>query len=259
MKKEDKKTRGKYTKRSKQTHQRHRQVRIDLASKGFLPLHDFMKLNKIKEKNNKLAPELNNSAQDKSENDENALTKDIQSCGVNTNSSTESGRSSPAESIQLLHMHSTRIKSKETSDEGNTPARDTCMQSVSGSEVESEGFLPLQDVQVHLGHHAGMVFEESSEDDKENVVQRYKRRRMSKSDTGIGLIGLDSHCRNDRVIEPLYGQEDEVYLDECIRSRRQDAGTWDEPRTTNPRVGGWLLEARGPPSPPIELDMPDAA
>jgi len=58
LKKENKKQ-GQYSKRSYDTLKHHKQVQIELVSKGFLPLDEYMSLKKIPVKHNKLTPESN--------------------------------------------------------------------------------------------------------------------------------------------------------------------------------------------------------
>jgi len=59
LKKENKKKQGQYSKQSYDTLKCHKQVQIELVSKGFLPLDEYMSLKKIPVKHNKLTPESN--------------------------------------------------------------------------------------------------------------------------------------------------------------------------------------------------------
>ena len=51
--KDNKNKRGRYSKQSKKTQKRRKKLRIDLASKGFLPVDEYMRRKGIPEKSNK--------------------------------------------------------------------------------------------------------------------------------------------------------------------------------------------------------------
>jgi hypothetical protein len=64
LNKENKNKRGKYSKWSKKTLKRRMQGQIELASKGFLPIHEYMRLKGIRTKNDNAATptlEINNA------------------------------------------------------------------------------------------------------------------------------------------------------------------------------------------------------
>jgi hypothetical protein len=196
LKKENKKKRGKYTKHSRQTLQRHQQARVDLAAKGFLPLYNynFIQLNENAEKDSSIesgrSSPVKSARMESEESSDEGNTPARDTCIHSvSDSEVESESFLPSQNVRPHFMRCARMESEEFSDEGNMPARlarDTCIHSVSGSEVESESFLPPQNVRLRLGHHARMESEESSGNDNESVVWDYKRRRVSENDTGIG-------------------------------------------------------------------------
>jgi hypothetical protein len=62
LKKEKENKWGVYSKKSKKTQKCHKQLHIDLASKGFLPVDQYMSLKGLSVKCDKLTPELNEIA-----------------------------------------------------------------------------------------------------------------------------------------------------------------------------------------------------
>jgi hypothetical protein len=152
MMKENKNKRGKYSKQSKKTMKRRMQVRIDLASKGFLPVDEFIK-----------------------------LKGNAKQCGTNAPTS------EPDNIINAV-----REESEEGSDEANVLVQDsvTCAdRSVnSTSEEESEEILPVNDVQLRLRHRAArMESEESTADDNsdDDGIGNYVRQSVSEDMTDI--------------------------------------------------------------------------
>jgi len=141
----NKNKRGSYSKWSRNTLKCHEQVHINLASKGFLPVDEYMRLkaNSISEKHIKLTP--------KSYNIVNAIQEESE-------------------------------ESSESSDNADAPAQDTCEHSSINniSKVESEGNLPKRDFRLHLAHRAHIESEESSGDNKSDGVGHCTRRSMSK-------------------------------------------------------------------------------
>ena len=142
LKNENKNKGRKYSKRSKKTLQRRMQVRIKLASKGFLPVDEYIRLKGNVKKHNgtgaALTPESDNV-------------------------------------IDLLQE-----ESEEDSDEANMLAQATCAYGNinNSSGVESEEILP-HNVQLRLRHHARMESEESTEGDDNSGVGNDARQCIS--------------------------------------------------------------------------------
>ena len=87
------KKRGRYSKCSKKTLKRRKQAHVDLASKGFLPVDEYIR--RIQEKRNRLTSELDTS--------------------IDGNSEVESGGTSPVQSVQLDHTQVHHMESEESS------------------------------------------------------------------------------------------------------------------------------------------------
>jgi hypothetical protein len=126
LKKENKRKRGKYSKRSKKTIDRRIQSRITLASKGFPTLFEYLKL-KENEKNAAPTLEINNTViplQEESEegsDEANALAQDI--CtdkSASSSSDVESKGILPAHKLRLHLRHHAHMESEEsTGDDDN--------------------------------------------------------------------------------------------------------------------------------------------
>jgi hypothetical protein len=145
LKKEDKKKRGIYSKRSKQTQRHRKQVRAKLASKGFLPVDKYIKLKENQENQNKLTSESENTiniVQDESEegSDASTLPKDTYTySSVNGDSEVESKGTLPVPDIWLhLRLH-TRMESEEsTGDDNDSGARDYARQGTSENGTDDK-------------------------------------------------------------------------------------------------------------------------
>jgi hypothetical protein len=142
LKKEVKNKKTIYSKRSKRTLKRRIEFRNKLASKGFLPVDEYIRLKrKTEEGNNTDTPEgdIISAVREESEEDSdeaNTLARDT--CahrGIN-----------------------------------------------STSEVESEEDLPMHDVRPHLRRHICMESEESTGDDDDGGAEDYARQCMSDSE-----------------------------------------------------------------------------
>ncbi len=146
LKKANKNKGRRYSKQSEKTLKRCMQVCIKLASKGFLPVDEYIRLKDNMKKHNgtgaALTPESDNV-------------------------------------INLLQE-----ESEEDSDEANMPAQATCAYGNinNSSGVESEEILP-HNVQLRLRHHARMESEESTEGNDNGRVGDYARQRISKEQT----------------------------------------------------------------------------
>jgi hypothetical protein len=160
LKKENKKKRGMYSKQSKKTLKRRMQDRIELASKGFHPVDEYIKIMARKHNNANAAPTpefddvvdpriLLREESEEASDEANALAREANASAQEVNASAQ---------------------------EANALARDTCAdRSVNGtsnsgvSEVESEETLPLFNVQPRPRHHARIESEESTEDDDDDA------------------------------------------------------------------------------------------
>jgi hypothetical protein len=151
LKNKNKNKRGTYSKHSKRTLRHRKQFRTKLASKGFLPVDEYIRLKAKQGNQNKLTSELGNI-------------------------------------IDIV-----TDESEEGSDT-NTPARDTC--SVDGtSEVESEGTLPEDNVQLRLRLQARMESEESTGDDDNSAVGDHGRQCISEDTTN----NKETHTASERL------------------------------------------------------------
>jgi hypothetical protein len=153
---------------------RRRQVRLNLAAKGFLPVDEYMRLKGVPVKSDKLTPEsdLGNNAQH-----------------GNT-------------------VEAVREESEEDSDEAMAMDIDACAyNSVNGAcEEESEEDLPgsLHNIQHQLTHHTRIESEESSGDDDGNGVGNYARRHISGDETEI-FEDEETHTASECLEGPQYG------------------------------------------------------
>ena len=120
LKMENKRKRGMYSKRSKKTLKCHKQVQVDLASKGFLPVDEYIRLKGKQENHNELTEweTAINIVQDESEESSDANTLARDTCthiSVDGTSEAESDGILPAQ----LHLtcHHAHMESEESSDD----------------------------------------------------------------------------------------------------------------------------------------------
>lgn len=142
LKEEDMKKKRIYSKQSKRTQRRRIQFRNKLASKGFLPVDEYIRL-VDKKKNNvidTLTPEL--------------------------------------DTIITVREESEESSDEATALAQDTCAYSS-VSDVSESEAEPEECLPVHNAQLHLRHHARMESEESSGGDDDDGFGDYARPDMS--------------------------------------------------------------------------------
>jgi hypothetical protein len=139
----NKNKRGPYSKKSRNTIQRRKQAQIQLASKGFLPLYEYMRLKSDTKKKTDAA-------------------------------------TSTSESENIIDL---REESEEAPDEANPPVQGPCAHSSvnNNSEVESESeeCLPMHNAGLHLRHLARMESEESTGDDDSEGASNDRRQCVS--------------------------------------------------------------------------------
>ena len=119
LKKEKENKRGPYTKQSKRTQKRRQQLQIDFASKGFLPLDQYMSLKSVPVKHDKLTSELDEiAAREESEDDSdepNALDQEY--TNISDTSDVEYKGNLPG-TLHIARLHPThhaRMESEESS------------------------------------------------------------------------------------------------------------------------------------------------
>jgi hypothetical protein len=148
LKKETKKRRGSYLKNSKKTLKRKEKYHTEMASKGFLPLHEFMRLKGLAQEQVKHAPEPDKTVvrEESEEGSDNANGLDKDTCtssSVSDASEVEPEGNLPGtQRNALLHLtHHARMESEESSgdDDGGSDRggdRDYTGQHISEDKTE---------------------------------------------------------------------------------------------------------------------------
>ena len=160
LKKENKKKKV-YSKNSKKTIKCRMQFRNILASKGFLPVDQYIQLKrKTEESNDADLPELDNiiaAAREESEEDSdeaNVLVQDT--CAyhsVNSTSEVESEEDLPGHNVQLRRRHLIRMESEEsTGDDDNSGVGDYARQRMSKDKIDDKETLTVHEYLEVLRH-----------------------------------------------------------------------------------------------------------
>ncbi len=169
LKMENRKRQKVYSKWSKDTLKWCKQVRIELASKGFLPVDQYMKLKGVPIEIKKLTPE-SDTGDDIIVLAEGSIDKVIQE------------------------------ESEESSDNANALGHNACTHSSvnSDSEVESKWGLPgnLHQAWCCFEHHAHMEIEESSGDNNSDGIGHYAGQHMSNKIEDKEILTTSEHLED---------------------------------------------------------------
>ena len=188
--KDNKNKRGRYSKQSKKTLKRRKKLRIDLASKGFLPVDEYMRRKGIPEKSNK--PTLESSTitlQEASEDSDEENGPDRDTC---TYSSVNSASESEMESEESLpgNLNNVQFRLRHLA----------CMESEESSEDQDDTSKNLEDLQ----RKATLLRQEVSE---------------SQAISGSTLKLLGDHPKLWEACMQLTNEEKRGNLDVIIRAR----------------------------------------
>jgi hypothetical protein len=148
LNKEKKRKRGMYSKRSKKTQKHRKQFRADLASKGFLPLDEYMSVKGIPVKKDKCTPEPDKiTAREESESSSDEAIA-LDQAYTSVSSASETGSEGPLprnlHNARLRLTHHIRMESEESSGDNDHDGVGDC----AGQQI-SENKTEIRDKETH--------------------------------------------------------------------------------------------------------------